>query len=377
MGKWEMVRLGDVLIPQAKSRVKASDGVSKGTYRFFTSSNTQTKWIDEADYCVPSLIFGTGGNASVHFCNELFSTSTDCLVFSGIETRLKAIFLYLKSHIYLLEEGFKGAGLKHISKGYILEIQIPLPPLTVQQKIADVLDRANTLIERRKAQIEKLELLIKSQFIEMFGDPVTNPMGWKKDPMGHHLSLLTDFSANGSYEYLDSNVIMRDYPDYAWMVRTIDLEKQDFSKDVKYINKEAYEILGKSKLFGGEIIMNKIGSAGKIYLMPILKFPASLGRNAFMFRYKDNIKPMFIYFLLTSKYGEKEIQQHVRGAVTKTITKDAVRSIPIIVPPLALQTRFAAFVERVEVQKVKMKQGLNLMEVEYKSLMQKCFNGEM
>ena len=59
------------------------------------------------------------------------------------------------------------------------ELQIFLPPLPIQQKIADVLDRASTLIEKRKAQIEKLDLLLKSQFVEMFGDPVTNPMGWE------------------------------------------------------------------------------------------------------------------------------------------------------------------------------------------------------
>ena len=81
--------------------------------------------------------------------------------------------------MHLLEEGFKGAGLKHISKDYIFQIQIPLPPLPVQQKIADVLDQASALIEKRKAQIEKLDLLVKAQFVEMFGDPVTNPMGWE------------------------------------------------------------------------------------------------------------------------------------------------------------------------------------------------------
>ncbi len=155
------------------------------------------------------------------------------------------------------------------------------------------------------------------------------------------------------------------------------MENQDFSHDVKYISKEAYEILGKSKIFGGEIIMNKIGSAGKVYLMPTLNTPASLGRNAFMFRYYDSINSIYMFYLLTSKYCENEIAQHVRGAVTKTITKDAVRSIPIMAPPISLQTQFAAFVERVEAQKARLGRSLEKLELNYKSLMQKCFNGEM
>ena len=207
----------------------------------------------------------------------------------------------------------------------------------------------------------------------MFGDLVTNPMGWEKCQMGNVLSLLTDFSSNGCYEYLDSNVTMYDMPNYALMVRTTDLEKQDFTSDVKYINEKAYEILGKSKLFGGEIIMNKIGSAGKVYLMPALDRPASLGRNAFLFRYLDNINPIFIYFLLISEYGESEIQKHVRGAVTKTITKDAVRSIPIITPPLHLQNCFADFVQAADKSKFEIQKALETLELQFNALMQKYF----
>ena len=77
------IELKQVLCPQPKSKIKASDGKSEGKYKFFTSSPMQTRFIDEANYDKPSLIFGTGGNASVHFCDEPFSTSTDCLVMYG------------------------------------------------------------------------------------------------------------------------------------------------------------------------------------------------------------------------------------------------------------------------------------------------------
>ena len=111
------IKLKQVLYPQAKSKIKAGDGKTKGKYKFFTSSPIQTKYIDEAIYYEPSLIFGTGGNASVHFCDEPFSTSTDCLVMYGkSRIELETIHNYLNSNIGILENGFKGAGLKHISK---------------------------------------------------------------------------------------------------------------------------------------------------------------------------------------------------------------------------------------------------------------------
>ena len=97
--------------------------------------------------------------------------------------------------------------------------------------------------------------------------------------------------------------------------------------------------------------MNKIGSAGKIYLMPKPTMPASLGRNAFMFRFDERINNVFIYYLLTSDYGQREIQQYVRGAVTKTITKDDARAVLIIEPPIKLQKQFADFVQQVDKSK--------------------------
>lgn len=88
--------------------------------------------------------------------------------------------------------------------------------------------------------------------------------------------ILTDFSANGSYATIAENFKLLDEIDYAYMVRTTDLEKSDFVNDVKYVNKHTYNFLNKSKVYGGEILINKIGSPGRVYLMPNLNKPVSL-----------------------------------------------------------------------------------------------------
>lgn len=264
----------------------------------------------------------------------------------------------------VLEAGFKGAGLKHTNKKYIEEINVSkVPDLSTQEKIVSHLDTITENIEKLNRELELFDSLTKARFIEMFGDPQINEKGFTKAPMGEYLSLLTDFSSNGSYKALDSGVVMYDEPNYAWMVRTTDLESGDKSS-IKYIDEKAYELLSKSKIFGGEIIMNKIGSAGKIYIIPKLTMPASLGRNAFMFRYDERINNIFIYYLLTSDYGQREIQQYVRGAVTKTITKDDARAVLIIVPPLELQLQFADFVHQVDKSRFDIKKSIIELERE-------------
>lgn len=252
------------------------------------------------------------------------------------------------------------------------QIDVNLPPIEWQKKIVQKIEAVSNIIKYRKEELKKLDELVSARFVEMFGDPVNNEKGWIKAHMGDYMTLLTDFSSNGSYKTLDSGVTMYDEPNYAWMVRTTDLESGDMTS-IKYIDESAYELLSKSKIYGGELIMNKIGSAGKIYLMPQINMPASLGRNAFMFRYDERINVKFLYHLLTSEYGQREIQQYVRGAVTKTITKNDARAVLIIVPPIELQNEFEIFVEQVNKSKVAVKKALDETQLLFDSLMQKYF----
>ena len=285
----------------------------------------------------------------------------------------KEFFCYaVKNSLSVMSQQTHGATMKHITKKDFDKVLIPYPSLNTQRKIAQKLNIVTELIVFYETELSLMEQLIKARFIEMFGDPQINEKGFTKAPMGEYLSLLTDFSSNGSYKALDSGVVMYDEPNYAWMVRTTDLESGDKSS-IKYIDEKAYELLSKSKIFGGEIIMNKIGSAGKIYIIPKLTMPASLGRNAFMFRYDERINNIFIYYLLTSDYGQREIQQYVRGAVTKTITKDDARAVRIIVPPLELQQQFADFVHQVDKSREAVKKSLEKTQQLYDSLMQEYF----
>ena len=282
------------------------------------------------------------------------------------------IFWLLKGKNAELNSKGTGSTFKAIGRKVLEETMVPDIPLEKQLEFSEILERVYGIIQSRKQELLKLDDLIKARFVEMFGNPVNNEKGFVKAPMGDYITLLTDFSSNGSYKTLDSGVTMYDEPNYAWMVRTTDLESGDMTS-IKYIDENAYELLAKSKIYGGEIIMNKIGSAGKIYLMPQIDMPASLGRNAFMFRYDDRINVKFLYHLLTSEYGQREIQQYVRGAVTKTITKNDARAVLIMVPPIELQNEFEAFVKQVDKSKVAVQAALDKAQLLFDSLMQQYF----
>jgi len=271
----------------------------------------------------------------------------------------------------------KGGTVKFISKGFLSDMTIPVPPLPQQEKIVKVLDISSALVEKQRLLMEKYDMFLKSKFIEMFGDPISNPFGWEVVKFGKVIETLTDYHANGSYETLKKHVELFDKKDYALMIRTTDLEKNNFNDGVKYISQHAYEFLTKSKVYGKEIIMNKIGSAGNIFLMPILNIPVSLGMNQFLIRVNKNSNSVFLYNFLETEYGKQNINKNVRGATTKSITKDAVREIEIYLPPITLQNKFAQIVEKIEQIKAKENKKLTHLQTLHNSLMDRAFKGEI
>ncbi len=252
------------------------------------------------------------------------------------------------------------------------KIKIPLPSLTKQKEIAKTLDKAQELIELRKESIKKLDALSKLIFIDIFGDPYSNIFSWKIEKFDNYIDYIGDIGSNGSNAVISKNLKMLDNEDYAFMVRTTNLNKNDFSSDVKYVSKETYNFFKKSKIFGGEIIMNKIGSAGKFWIMPFLNKPVSLGLNQLVIRLK-NLDIKYLFYLLSTDYGKIIINSKTNGAVTKSITKGAVKDIDIMVPPFEEQKSFALKIEVIEEQKYIYEAQLTKLQANFDALLAQSF----
>ncbi|XMB73093.1 restriction endonuclease subunit S [Mycoplasmatota bacterium WC30] len=372
----KQVKLKDVAIHSKGKQINGDDLILDGEFDYLNGGvNPSGKW-NKFNASPNTVTISEGGNSSgyVNFMSNPFWCGAHCYYLYNLKTEPRYLYYALKSQEVRLMNLRTGSAMPNIKKSVLGDFVFNIDnDKNEQKKITNVLDKLSMMIHLKSKQLSDYDQLIKSQFVEMFGDPKVNPSKWIASPMGDYMDVLTDFSSNGSYKHLDSNVVMYDEPNYALMIRTTDLEKGDFINGVKYINKKAYEILGKSKIYGGEIIMNKIGSAGRIFLMPKLDIPVSLGRNAFLFRFNDNINNIFLYYLLSSEYGRVEIKQKVRGAVTQTITKDGARSVKIIVPPIELQNQFAEFVKQVDKLKFAVKESLDEVQTLFDSLMQKYF----
>ena len=193
--------------------------------------------------------------------------------------------------------------------------------------------------------------------------------------------MLTDYHANGSYKVLKANVELKESEDYGWMVRSTDFEN-NFENNKRYITKEAYNFLNKSKIFGNEIIISKIGNAGKVYLMPKINRPCSLAMNLFLIRLNEKrCLSKYVYLYLKSKNGREQIESRILGTTTKTITKANVRSIKIYIPALNNQQSIVTKLDTLSTETKRLeavyeKKLADLEELK-KSILAKAFNGEL
>ena len=255
--------------------------------------------------------------------------------------------------------------MKHTNKKYIEEINVSeVPDLTTQEKIIFHLDTISENIEMLNRELELFDSLTKARFIEMFGDVRENSNEFEIVQFNDIVEYMGDIGSNGANKVVVNHLDMKDEEDYAIMVRFTNFTKNDFKNDVKYVSKDAYDFFKKSQIFGGELIVCKIGSAGQNYVMPYLNRPVSLGLNQIMIRIKDTILMPYLYQYLHTDYGEFLISGCINGAVTKTITKTELKKIPILLPPMEFQQRFAEFVGQVDKSRFDIKKSIIELERE-------------
>lgn len=164
-------------------------------------------------------------------------------------------------------------------------------------------------------------------------------------PIGKIISLLTDYHANGSYQTLNEHVKLLDKKDYALMIRTVDFETDDYETNSKYLSESSYNFLEKTKMFGGEIVINKIGNAGRVYFLQNLDRPVSLGMNQFMIKTSENINNYYLYIYLISYYGKKLLERRITGAVPLSIDKQSVKNVIVPILPQSFQLQIEQIVK--------------------------------
>ena len=280
----------------------------------------------------------------------------------------ECLYYLVDSELFLAQKdkNCSGATQKAITNGGLAKIEIRVPPLSEQGILTDKLRYLTQLIADKKKQLDLLDEVIKSRFIEMFGDPKTNPLKWDMVTIG---DIATDVrygtsrpaTEDGKYPYLRMNNLT--YEGH------LDLT------DLKYIDIPDSEI-EKCVVRYGDVLFNRTNSVelvGKTCVYN-LDYDTIIAGYIIRVRIDDRILPVVLSNYLNSKVLKEQLRSMAKGAVNQAnINAQELRSIPIYLPPIDLQREFVAFVEQTDKSKFEIQQSLEKLEILKKSLMQQYF----
>lgn len=303
----------------------------------------------------------------VYLCNNF----TQVLRVDKSKAVAKYVFYFLlfqhkRGYTELLQN--KTTGIRNLQLKAYMEMRIPIPPIEEQKKIAEILDKASNLISLRKKQIEKLDLLVKAKFIDMFGDVVHGDQ--------HPRNKLKNVAEIGSSKRIYANEYVSEGVPFYRSKEIRELGSRLAPSIELYISQEKYdEVKGK---YGvpkrGDILIAAIGAT--------IGYMWAVNTDA-PFYYKDgnlilisNVKGLNSYYLNHSLglLIEEYKKTNVAGSAQLALTIEKVQEMSVMCPPIELQNDFSDFVQQVEKQKEHLKQGLEKLELIYKALMQQYFN---
>jgi len=394
MGKWEMVRLGDVCQIQSggtPSRAVSeywTPGVGGERIPWVKISDIKQKYVADTEEHIANAglesssaklfpagtilytIFATLGEVAVL---SIDAATNQAIVGITVPEQINANFLYyyLKSIKNQVMNKGRGVAQNNINLSILRDFQIPLPPLSIQQKIAETLDKASELIDNRKRQIEKLDLLVKSKFVEMFGDPVLNPMGWEVCSLSEHLKVI------GGYAFSSEKFVESGIP-----ILRIGNINSGFFKPTNLVYWEYESKLDRYLMYPGDLVISLTGTVGKDDYANVCILGEEyeryyLNQRNAKLELKNTIDKTYLANVLKVPQIKSKLTGISRGVRQANVSNNDILNLSVQLPPLSLQQQFAEFVRAVEQTKAEMRRGLEKQELLYKSLMQKCFNGEV
>ena len=274
---------------------------------------------------------------------------------------LKYIWYALKSKAEELQSKGTGSTFKAINKAVLEELEISVPSIEEQQRIADELDKVSGLIEKRQKQLEKLDLLIKSRFVEMFGDPINNT----KKLCLVKLNELGEWSSGGTPSRNIAKYFLGDIDWYS----AGELKELFLTGSVEKITYEAIDN-SSAKLFPqGSMLIGMYDTAA--FKMGILKKASASNQACACIIPNNKISIIWLYYVLQEMKAYFLLNR--RGIRQKNLNLGMIKNFVIPLAGKELQNQFADFVEKVEQNKLKIKNSLDKLITLKKSLMQKYF----
>ena len=347
--------------------------VSIERYECSDAPSRARQLVETDDVLVATVRPNLNGVALVNGAHHGMTASTGYCVLRPDKDKLDSRFLFhwVKTGVFVqrMVDVAIGANYPAVSDAKVKASKIPLPPLAEQKRIAGILDAADALRAKRREALAQLDTLLQSTFLDMFGDPVTNPMGWEKPPLEDLCEKVID-CPHSTPRWSGSGVIC---------LRTSNLGKGEWNwADTRFVIEEDYtERTRRSEILPNDIILSREGTVGVLALVDE-GMRLCMGQRLVQLRVNDSqLDPRFLLNLLLHDLAPERLSRLIAGSTSKHLNVKELRKLPVLLPPLDLQRRFAVIVASVEQQKAGQRAHLDELDTLFASLQSRAFRGEL
>jgi type I restriction enzyme S subunit len=263
--------------------------------------------------------------------------------------------------------------ISNLSLSQLGNLGIPLPPLAEQRRIAEVLNRAEALRAKRRAALAELDSLTQSLFLDLFGDPATNPKGWPQVRLGDETTKIGSGSTptGGETAYREEGISL---------IRSLNVRDGEFTfKDLAHIGDEQAAKLAGVVVEENDVLLNITGaSVARVCRAPSSVLPARVNQHVCIIRPQPTLDSVFLeQFLLAEQTKRRLLKIGGAGATREAITKAQIEVFESICPPIALQQEFARRVRVVEKLKAAQRTALAEQDALFATLQHRAFRGEL
>lgn len=261
-----------------------------------------------------------------------------------------------------------GAGQPFVKLRDSLLREHDFPSITEQNKITHILDCISNLITIRKQQILTLEELVKSRFIELFGDPISNPKGWHKADFSECITFLTSGSRGWAKYFSDEG---------QYFITIKNVKNCKISLDnVQYITPPDNAEAKRTKVQEGDLLISITADLGRtgVVTKEIAEYGGYINQHLTCIRLdKNKIRPLYAAYFLESDAGKEQFEAKNQNGVKAGLNFNAINSLQLLVPPLPVQDNFIMFLEQISCIKTEVYNAIDALETLNDSLMQQYF----
>ena len=285
----------------------------------------------------------------------------------GVSRDYLFYFLRTPDTVNLATSRCSGVNLPRLSPKQLASFQIPLPLLAEQKRIARILDAADALRAKRRESLARLENLLQSTFLDMFGDPVTNPKGWMVDCVGDVTHMGTGSTPSRNHKnYFGGSIPWVKSTEVNW--GTVTATSESLSADgVKAARLKLYP--------KGSIVLALYGQGKTRGKCAVLGIDATINQACCVLVPRDSVSVPYLFQFL--KFSYHRLRGESRGGNQENLNMRIVRSFPVPMPPLDVQQRYAAIAESVERQKATQSAHLTELDTLFASLQSRAFRGDL